>query len=479
MRTDTVAKVVVGLCVSWVWSASAGPAAGAAALGKRYVNGVYGFSFRTPAGAHRKRDLTKSRLMTWTGRDEMTGAIAWTLTVSHVREAKLTKVDLKTYKDVLAAKLKKDENFQIDVAKVIPMAGKGAIDLRGTSGGELRLWQRQVWVEIRTKEFLVFRISGPVTLKREVDALVGAVAGSLQVLDPTAARKQRAANLRRGESLLEGITPAAMAAALYPRAQWFLLKMKAKHVGFVKIEEKARAFQGVDGYAVTTWLMVQFPKTPVRLMRREMFATPDGQLERWREQWQSGSGKRAQNGAEDGLKKGEVIVCHIDTGGKIHTLKPKKAPRGTYRPGTKVRRRIYLPRAIGMLLPRLVDRAKPASYAFATYTSAANDFDMRTFTVVGPEKLTTLGGAIDAVRIQDRPAEDEEPATVWVNSRGELLRLHSADGLVMDVASEAGVLRRFPKAKLIVLALDGKKPPKKPKKPKAPTGLRTLTPARP
>jgi hypothetical protein len=38
----------------------------------------------------------------------------------------------------------------------------------------------------------------------------------------------------------------------------------------------------------------------------------------------------------------------------------------------------------------------------------------------------------------------------------------------MDAATEASVLRRYPKAKLIVLALDGKVPPKKRKGGKGP-----------
>ena len=451
MRRHSGVMVVWALCVSLAWTAAAGQVGGGA-LGKRYINGVYGFSFRTPAGAQRKRDFSKKRLVTWTGRDERTGAIAWTLAVSHVREVKMTEADLNRYKDALVKTLEKDENFKIDLARVAPVAGKPAIDLRGTSGGELRLWQRQMWVEIRRSEFLIFRISGPVTLKERIDAIVAAVAESLQVVDPTAARKQRIANLERGESLLNGITPRVMSGVIQPRAQWFMLKMKGKPAGFVKIEEKARAYKGVDGYAVTTWVMMEFPGTPVRLMRREMFTTADRKLERWREQWQAGSGKLARNGAEDGLRDGDMIVCHIDTGGQIRTNKPKKAPM-----------RIYLPRAMGMLLPRLVDLTKPASYAFATYTSLANDFDMRTLTVVGPDKLTTLAGAVEAVRIVDRPAEDEEPATVWVARGGQVLRMQSADGFVMDAATEAAVLRRHPKAKLIVLALDGKVPPKKPK----------------
>ena len=455
MKKASVTIPVWGL-LTFSIALSLPPRAGSAAsLGKRYINPLYGFSFREPAGTQRKGDFSKSRLVSWLQRDENTGAIAWTLTVLHAKEEKADIRNLREYAGKLVGALKKKENFQISVSEVTTVAGKPAIDLQGLGGGKL-FWQRQLWVNFREKQFLIFRISGPMTLKREMADVAWSVAKTLQVVDPTAAREQRSALLRAGQALLDGITDREMVKVIRRRPYWFLLmhKKASKPVGFVRIAETTRSAQGADGYLVTTWAMIQMPKVPAQLARREMFTTANRSLTRWNEQWQAGSGATAQNGAENGIKQNETVVCNIqDHLGKI-TTKTKRVPQ-----------HIYLPRAMGTFLPRLVDRGKPRAYAFATYTSSANDMDMRTFTVVGPDTMRTTTGTTRVTKIFDRPAEDQEPTTMWVDANGWLLRMQTVSGLIMDASTEAGVRRYFPKANLVIGALDGKKilkqPPKK------------------
>jgi hypothetical protein len=56
--------------------------------------------------------------------------------------------------------------------------------------------------------------------------------------------------------------------------------------------------------------------------------------------------------------------------------------------------------------------------------------------------------------------------------------MSSPHGLGMVASTEAMVLRKYPKARNIVLAMDGKMPPKKPKKPKKPAPRDPFPPAR-
>ena len=454
MKKASVTITICGLLTFAVALAWSEPAAGAG-LGKRYINALYGFSFREPSDTQRKGDFSKSRLVSWIMRDEKTGAIAWTLTVLHAKEEKAQITDLRSYAQRLAGALKKQENFKIDVSNVIAVAGKPTIDLQGLTGGKL-FWQRQLWVNFRGKQFLIFRISGSLMLKRQMSDTVLSVAKTLQVVDPTAAREQRWVNLRAGQAMLDGVTSSNIAKILRRRPYWFLLMHKSvsKPVGFVRIAETAGPYQGTDGYRVTTWLMLQMPKSPVHLSRREMFTTADRGLERWLEQSQMGSGPRAQNSVEDTIKQNEVVVCQVQDFRDKITTKTKRVPL-----------HIYLPRAMGTLLPRLVDRSKPKAYSFATYNSSANALDMRTFTVVGADTMRTTTGTIKVTKILDRSAEDQEPSTMWVDANGWLIRLQTVTGLLMDASTEAGVRRYFPKANLVVGALDGKKIIiKKPKK---------------
>lgn len=477
MTTRRTTWMVAGLCVLvGVVALAATPAAGEVSLGKRYINVLHGFSFQPPAGAQRKK---KNRTISWTGIDPKTRAIAWTLTVSHVAEIGSKDLPLPKYMKALVAKLKKEENFNISSSELATIAGRNAIDIRATTGaGRLHLWQRQLWVEIRQtpreKQFLLFRISGSWMLREKMAEIVGAVAGSLKVeADPGRARIIRKANLDRGKALLKGITPGRVARVLRAKPHWYILTLNGAYAGFVRIQEQPGEYKGEDGYHVTTWAMMQVARQPVRLVRRQMFSTADRKTERWLEQWQVGDGKLARNGAEDGLKARNVIVCNVDTGMRSYSVKKSDVPED-----------IYLTRAIGMLLPRLVDLTRPGAYAFATYSSQGSRFDMRTFTVVGPAKLKTAAGEIAVVRATDRPAEEEEPSTLYLTPAGYLLKMESPEGLGMVASTEAMVRKKYPKALGIIAAMDGRLPkPRKPGTtgPRVPGGgpSRPLTPRRP
>ena len=106
---------------------------------------------------------------------------------------------------------------------------------------------------------------------------------------------------------------------------------------------------------------------------------------------------------------------------------------------------------------RLVDLTRPAKYAFASYASLENNFDMRTFAVIGTEKIATVRGEVQAVRATDQAAANAEPATLWLGPDGKLLRMKSADGLVMNASARGAVLRRYPKAGAVVSAPTGLK----------------------
>ena len=440
----SVQAVFAGVLVAAAGTWSAGQAGGKIELGRRYFDQLYGYSFCPPADSQRIREVTTKPQMSWVYRDEKTGAIAWTLRVVQAATA-AEKIDLVPYSKALADKLRSDENFQVDSVEVAPLAGKAAMHFRGVVGGELRLWQRQVWVLTGPGHFLIFRVFGPVDLKERLDAMCEAVVNTLQLTDPESARKERKENLARGQDLLDAVTETKISEALHREPQWFLLSLKDKEVGFVRVVESAVPYKGIDGYMVKTWTMVEIPKEPLRLLRREMFTTGDRKLERWLDRWQNGSGRKGElteNGAESGLTQENLIVCNTDIEGRIKTVK-KEVPTGV----------AYLSRAMEMLLPRLADLKKSAAYSFATYTSALNAFDMATFTVIGPESITVKGQKQEAIRAANRMAEDAEPANVWLTEKGELLRMESADGLTMESATPEAVRKRFPKADAIVKQL--------------------------
>jgi len=421
-------------------------------LGGRYVDPIHGFSLRAPLGTERTRDPSPSRLVTWSRREEKTNAVVWKLSVLRAVESSKT-VEIEPYSRALAKKLRSEENFKIDSVEIKTFAGRPAIDLRGVTGGAVRLWRRQVWVLARAGEFLVFIITGPVDAARQLGAICDKVLATLELTDPKAGQAQRLKSLENGKRLLAGLTDERMAAAIISQPQWYLLKLKGKDVGFMRTMESIAKRDGVMGYEVITWVMFQQPKAQQRFGRRVMFTTADRQLERWNESLQTGKGKTARRLSEEGIKQAEMIVCYISRGGaKLQTRKKMLEPDAI--------RAVYLPRAMGAMLWRLVDLTTPMTYAFATYNSSANSFDMRTFAVLGPERIDLLSRTLEAVRVTDRMAADAPTATLWVNGDGVLLRMKTSDGLLMEHSTRAAVLRRFPDARQQIDSSDRRRPGK-------------------
>ena len=176
-----------------------------------------------------------------------------------------------------------------------------------------------------------------------------------------------------------------------------------------------------------------------------LFATADRNLERWRESVLDSAGGKSVWLAQKGIKQTDMVVCELFRDRKKSTQsKPLK-------PNVMA---IYLPRAFSVVLPRLVDLKKQQAYGFAAYNSAANDFDMRTVTVVGPEEITMADRKIQAIRLTDRPAADAEPANLWVDAEGTLLRMTTADGLSVEKAAKKLIIRRFPNDQLKIRVMN-------------------------
>ncbi|HOD84770.1 MAG: hypothetical protein BWX88_04528 [Planctomycetes bacterium ADurb.Bin126] len=408
-------------------------------LDQRYVNSVWGFSFRPPVNTQRAVDPDVPSRVNWFRVQDKTGALMWTLSVSRVSLEKAPD-DQAKLAAALAAELGRQENFRVDKHQVARAAGMTVIHLRGRSGVR---FQRQSWLQTAPKEYLAFRLGGPDEIADKLDKLMDLCLESVQLGESAgAARKQ---TLTAGAKFLDGLTADRVALSIRPEPQWFLLSYQGKKAGFTRVVETAKTLRSMEGYAVRSWSLIEIPKTPVRLNRRESFVSNDRKYERWRDQWQTGSGKTADNGAEDGMLHDGVLICDVDPGGGQKVL--------TYEYRLKAEAEYYLPHAVGWLLPRMLDLSKSGSCAFCTYAGARNVFEIRTVTVVGPADVTVGSNQVRATKVLDLPSDDAKPSTAYYSARGELLRLESPDGLVMEASDAAAVRKAYPKADAIVKAL--------------------------
>ncbi|HUS90219.1 MAG TPA: hypothetical protein VM695_00170 [Phycisphaerae bacterium] len=410
-------------------------------LGPRYVDPVNGFSLRPPAGAERSREFSLNRLVRWSVRDKRSGAIAWTLTVRK-EPAPPAGTDVKAYLKKLLDGFKGRADIRVDSARPMELLGKEGFSLRTERGGEHRRWQAEVWVLADADRFLAISVNGALGAKDELDSALREVASTLRLTDPKSLAAARQEGLQRGTALLKGLSAQKLSAAAAAGPRWYLYQRTGRDVGFLYLVEEVGARGSERGVTVRTFARLELKDGQVLHLRREMFAPADRASEQWSETavvWQGGKAVRRMS--EEGAKRGAAITCKVDAGGKS-TTRQKPVPAATDA--------CYLPRAMAPLLPRLVDLAKPAAYAFATYTTAADDFDMRTFTVIGPEKITLGAKTMEAVRASDQVAADAEAAALHLAPDGTLLRMRTDMGIVMEQATPGAVLRRFPDAEALV-----------------------------
>jgi hypothetical protein len=419
----------------------------AARLGPRYTDYRHGFSLCPPAGAERERSPSATRLLSWRLRDPQTKAIACTVSVARAVESN-AEIDLNAYARLIASALARKENFQVASADVTKVSGKGAMDLRGHTAGRLRFWQRQLWVQAEPGRFIILRVTGPWSRRESLETLSRRIVATLDVVDPKTAMARREEALDRGRKLLAGLTAEKVAAVLREEAYWLLARRGGKAVGFLKMTESRAKQDGVRGFEFRTWSRVAAlppaQETRARLVR---FADAARKANRWSEMAWTGSGEPALSSHIEGILAGGSITCRLT---RPDAKPPTRLRTTPIPPGN---RSVFLPQGMEVLLPRLVDLKKKATYAFAVYNAAADGFDMRTFTVEGRETIELGGRKVEATRCLDRRAADVAADRLWVDGRGHLLRVETAGGLLLESASRGAVLKRFAKAEATVAGM--------------------------
>ncbi len=415
-------------------------------LAKPFRDPLNGFTIRPPEGAQRKLKTGTATLAQWLQRDEESGAIIWTLTVSKaaykVKEGE--KFELRQYGKQLAKEMLERDRFKVEKLTFGNVDKKPAIIMTGESVGTLKFWQKQVWVRPKPGRFLVFTIFGPLNKTDYLRSVMDKVLQNVTIVDPEEELKRRQTYLRNGKGVLLGLTKEKVTRIAADKPFWMLMKLKGKTVGWMRQREEIDTIQQFDGLKVETHSSADLPKNPVRLSKSAMFSSIGRTYEQWTELLQIGSGKTAVSFAEKGLRKDRVILCNASRNGRaLPVLKREDVPD-----------QWFLPKAMGMMLPRLLDLGEPKTYAFATYNSRTNKYDMRLFVVGETVTIEHDGRRVKAVRCQDQAHWDKDPATVYLKPDGTLLRLETADEFVVELSDEATVRRKFPKVNDVIKALD-------------------------
>lgn len=398
-----------------------------------YTDDVHGFALKPPANTERVRETSQRRLVAWVKRDGTNNAIMWTLEVFRTLQTP-TSLPVDQYAKTVAEGLAADGQFKVTSTETGKLAGRDSIDIRGVLTNPAKLWRRQTWVRTGPGSNLVLEISGAVGYQAEMDATLSAVGETLKVFDPTAALQKRKENITRTGELLSKLTDDKLKAILASEPYYLLIQHDAKPIGFLKIGETMVKRGTVTGLQVLRGGALKVGTDPVRYTREDLFATSDRIAEQWGRTFMEGAGKTAT--LLTGSKVGDMLTVQTDLPGK-----PKaKIDRRDF---PELVRTSYMPVAFDVLASRIVERTAGKTYAFAMYNAGSKDFDLRVLTVVGEETIDWAGGKVKCMRLSDQMAADAPETQVWVDQKGMILRMKTAEGLLVEASDRKSVQAAF------------------------------------
>ena len=450
MPTRIVAALVLG---AWGWCLAADTASQPAVeLGRRYFNLTEGYSLCPPTEADRIQERVASRTVTWIATDKATGGLEWVLSATRV-PTEFTEDQLQAFVEQTRQEAKQTR-LSVESCQVTRAAGRPAIDLRGLRTDRKETWTRQVSILAEPGEFLTLTILGPPTHQKRMFAVHQAVLDSVELLDRRALIAQREANLTAGRALLAGLTAEKLLGALDPQDRWTLILRGGQAVGFSVTRDCPLEVDGRAGVESHIWMRVNPPDGQGRTLEIVSFAAADRTTETWTATLRPVPGEGKTPPTAEPVK----VVSLTKQGPTIHF---RQILQGADQKPTEAQRvlaeqmdRSYLPMAMQSLVTRLVDLAKPASYAFASYAPKDNELDVYTVTVVASEEIELNGRKVEAFRALVRPAEDVEEEPLWVDSAGRPLRQQMGPGEFLEQSTREEVLRRFPAAGELLKAID-------------------------
>ncbi len=419
----------------------------------RYTDEMNGFSIRPPKGGSLAQSRQTSCLAQWVCHRPKSDKLLWSLSI-HRSDTKVAWPDIRAAAQALQAELGQ-AGAKVEAAKFLTICNLPAVNFSGTIAGAKQLGPaggttklpdtcfRQVWIQLQPGQYFVVKwdsVSLPGTF---LDATWAKTLASLELQDTRKVIRQKTANARRAYELLwKSLSDEKLGLALPAKPQWFLIRQGDKPVGWTSIEARRVRCKGTDGFEVRLWAMTRIPGQKVRLSREVMFVGAKLSMELWQSRVQVGSGAQAGLVVEQGLRQQDMVVVAIDENGRAEQ-RQKKLPESV--------KNILLPKAIGILLPKLIDLTQtPAAYTFAEYDSGKNDFRMRTFTVIGSAEVNIDGRIISAIKVTDKPSANAKPLTLWLSSRGEILLSQAPGGLQAEKTTREKVLAIFPKAEAVI-----------------------------
>jgi hypothetical protein len=273
-------------------------------------------------------------------------------------------------------------------------------------------------VQVSRSRRFVLELTGPAEQGPALEASFDAVLSSFEVLiDPNQeAVLQRAS--QAGERLLREVAASGLVEQLAGQRYYRFVK-DGKDVGYVAITEEPYAFRYSPGVHVVEqgWLFDD-PPGGIRKFQADLFVANDLRKERWTSRAQQilpveqGQPRRYLASSEQGLGQQDKLVVSFaaDTAGQQPANRVFELPSD------------YLPQVLTRILPRFLPLDSRGIYVFTCYDSQGHCLATRRYDLVGQDSIDVAGSTVAGYRIEDRQGAAAEPAVLWVDAAGRLLK---------------------------------------------------------
>ncbi|HUW83376.1 MAG TPA: hypothetical protein VMZ31_11320 [Phycisphaerae bacterium] len=302
---------------------------------------------------------------------------------------------------------------QVDGRDAVRLSARGPF-----AGSQIHLLSAVV-AATETRCFVV-EFSGPAADVAELEATFEAILGNFRVLitsrDEAALRQASQAAV----ALLPSIVAQGMADRLAPTSYYRLLS-DGKDVGYMVVSEQARSVRKAEGVQIVErgWL---FESTgDIKRVENDLFVSNDLTQERWVNRvhqigvaTQQRSRGYALTQVEGVRQHDTLLVSH--SAGPAPTLSGDKAFE---LPGD------YISQAMIRLLPRFLVDSKTQPLAFTCYDTQGGALLTRRYDPIGWNVIELDGKSVSAYRLEDRLGLTAEPAVMWVDRQGRLLRVRT------------------------------------------------------
>ena len=338
----------------------------------------------------------------------------------------------------------------------------GLVIVRYAAGSAVRLAQHAL-IQANDQLYYVLEFTTPGKPKtdlteedpREAEAVqaMAQMLDSVKLLDLGAIRQDQVDRLIRTRALLVNWHPKRLRESLVPE-MWLRLVRNGKDIGYTYVieevdEPRGTASGGVrigvrsrtipdDGFQVDTesWLQVSYDRrhedwSNVAVVK----SLKDGRVDHSSE---VGTSRRHSRPVADELDKRQMsmlesYILEVKSIGKSATAVPVKRELPP----------MYLPQALGHLLPRILPLREAKSYMFYSYVNEQGEL-MARYVDVGPEQSVTLDGStVRAIPIGDRIKYDGSVTTHWMSPDGKYLGSENRDAKIQILPTDRATLEKL------------------------------------